>query len=61
VEALLAWVAEIPLGVVYLLTFLTAVAEGLLPVVPGDVVAALLAFIAPVCPGQVQFGRQAAP
>ncbi len=45
-EALLAWVAEIPLGVVYLLTFLTAVAEGLLPVVPGDVVAALLAFIA---------------
>lgn len=44
-EALLGWVQGIPLGAVYLLVFLTAVAEGLLPVVPGDVVAALLAFI----------------
>lgn len=45
-ETVLAWVSGIPLGVVYLLIFLTAVAEGLIPVVPGDVVAALLAFIA---------------
>ena len=44
-EALLAWVSGIPLGVVYLLILLTAVAEGLIPLVPGDIVAALLAFI----------------
>jgi len=46
VETVLAWVSGIPLGVVYLLIFLTAVAEGLIPLVPGDIVAALLAFIA---------------
>ena len=45
-ETVLAWVSGIPLGVVYLLIFLTAVAEGLIPLVPGDIVAALLAFIA---------------
>jgi len=46
VETVLAWVSGIPLGVVYLLIFLTAVAEGLIPLIPGDIVAALLAFIA---------------
>ena len=45
-ETVLAWVSGIPLGIVYLMIFLTAVAEGLIPLVPGDIVAALLAFIA---------------
>jgi membrane protein DedA with SNARE-associated domain len=46
VETVLAWADGIPLGVLYLLIFLSAVAEGLIPVLPGDVIAALLAFIA---------------
>lgn len=45
-ETVLAWVSGIPLELVYLLILSTAVVEGVLPVVPGDVVAALLAFIA---------------
>ncbi|MEK0430694.1 MAG: hypothetical protein RL139_498 [Gemmatimonadota bacterium] len=44
--ALLGWLAGIPLGALYGLIFLAAFVEGLVPVVPGDVTAAFLAFLA---------------
>jgi membrane protein DedA with SNARE-associated domain len=45
-EAFAAWLGEVPLGLLYLFIFLAALIEGILPLMPGDVAAALLAFLA---------------
>jgi len=44
--ALLGWLAGIPLGALYGLIFVAAFIEGVVPVIPGDVTAAFLAFLA---------------
>lgn len=43
---LMNWLSGEPLGALYLFIFLAALIEGVLPVMPGDVAAALLAFLA---------------
>ena len=45
-DLLLGWLAGIPLEALYGLIFVAALLEGLLPVVPGDLTAAFLAFLA---------------
>lgn len=45
-DALTAWLGGVPLGALYLFIFLAAFIEGILPLMPGDVAAALLAFLA---------------
>lgn len=45
-ESLLGWLGGVPLGALYALIFLASFIEGVLPLMPGDVAAALLAFFA---------------
>lgn len=45
-DTLLGWLSGIPLEALYGLIFAAAFVEGLVPVVPGDLTAALLAFLA---------------
>lgn len=45
-DAFAAWLGGVPLGLLYLFIFLAALVEGILPLMPGDVAAALLAFLA---------------
>jgi membrane protein DedA with SNARE-associated domain len=46
VDALLGWLSGVPLGGLYLLIFSASFVEGVIPLMPGDVAAALLAFYA---------------
>ena len=43
-ESLMGWLSGVPLGALYMLIFSASLIEGLLPLMPGDVAAALLAF-----------------
>jgi membrane protein DedA with SNARE-associated domain len=45
-ESLLGWLGDVPLGALYALIFGASLVEGILPLMPGDVAAALLAFFA---------------
>jgi len=45
-DILLGWLAGIPLEALYGLIFVAGLLEGLLPIVPGDLTAAFLAFLA---------------
>lgn len=45
-DALTGWLGGVPVGALYALIFSASFLEGLLPIVPGDVAAALLAFYA---------------
>jgi membrane protein DedA with SNARE-associated domain len=45
-DALLGWLSGVPLGGLYALIFLASLIEGVIPLMPGDVAAALLAFYA---------------
>jgi membrane protein DedA with SNARE-associated domain len=45
-ESLLGWLGDVPLGALYALIFGASLVEGVLPLMPGDVAAALLAFFA---------------
>lgn len=45
-DALLGWLSGVPLGGLYFLIFLASLIEGVIPLMPGDVAAALLAFYA---------------
>lgn len=45
-ERFLGWLSSAPLGTLYLLIFLASLIEGVVPVMPGDLAAALLAFYA---------------
>ncbi len=45
-EGLLGWLGGVPLGALYALIFGASFIEGVLPLMPGDVAAALLAFFA---------------
>jgi membrane protein DedA with SNARE-associated domain len=46
VDALLGWLSGVPLGGLYILIFSASFVEGVIPLMPGDVAAALLAFYA---------------
>lgn len=46
IEGLLGWLGDEPLGALYALIFAASLLEGILPLMPGDVAAALLAFFA---------------
>ena len=45
-SGLIGWLSSLPLSVLYLLIALVSLIEGIVPPVPGDVAAAMLAFIA---------------
>lgn len=45
-DALVGWLSGVGLGVLYLFIFLASLIEGVVPVMPGDIAAALLAFLA---------------
>jgi membrane protein DedA with SNARE-associated domain len=45
-DALMGWLGSVPLGALYALIFTASFVEGVLPLMPGDVAAALLAFFA---------------
>jgi membrane protein DedA with SNARE-associated domain len=46
VESLTGWLGGVPLCVLYALIFAASLVEGILPLMPGDIAAALLAFFA---------------
>lgn len=52
-DALTGWLSGESLGMIYLLIFLAAFIEGIIPVMPGDVAAALLAFFAARAGGEL--------
>ncbi len=52
-DALTGWLSGASLETIYLLIFLASLIEGILPLVPGDVAAALLAFFAARAGGQL--------
>lgn len=52
-ESLLGWLSGASLETLYLLIFLASFIEGVIPVMPGDVAAALLAFLAARSGGQL--------
>lgn len=45
-DALTGWLGGVPLGALYALIFAASLVEGILPLMPGDVAAAFLAFMA---------------
>lgn len=49
----MSWLSGVPVGALYGLIFLASLVEGVLPVMPGDVAAALLAFLAARAGGQL--------
>lgn len=52
-DALLGWLSGASLETLYLLILLASLVEGVVPIVPGDVAAALLAFLAARAGGQL--------
>ncbi len=52
-EALTGWLSGASLGSIYLMIFLASLIEGILPLMPGDLAAALLAFFAARAGGQL--------
>jgi membrane protein DedA with SNARE-associated domain len=53
VDALLGWLSGASVGSLYLLIFLASLIEGVVPIMPGDLAAALLAFYAARSGGQL--------
>jgi membrane protein DedA with SNARE-associated domain len=45
-ESMMGWLGDVPLAALYALIFAASLVEGVLPLMPGDVAAALLAFFA---------------
>lgn len=52
-DAMMGWLSSLPLEVLYAFIFLASLIEGLIPLMPGDVAAALLAFLAARSGGQL--------